>query len=243
MAVPFTVRFVAGAGGDCFVWSIAITAAAGILLGLGRVEIKEIKTREALMLVTLAWVAVSAFAALPYLLSGAIAEPTEAFFEAVSGLTTTGATVIDNVEILPRGILFWRSLTSWFGGMGILLLTLTVLPSLGVVGFQMYKAELPGPTTDKLAPRLVDTVKILYLVYGGMTLVQTIMLTAGGLSLFDALLLAFATVSTGGFSPYNTSIAPFSTNSYVIIIISVWMIYRESISDCTMICGGGAGGE
>ncbi len=225
MAVPFTVSLLwREPAAIAFVWSIAITAAAGILLGLGRVEIKEIKTREALMLVTLAWVAVSAFAALPYLLSGAIAEPTEAFFEAVSGLTTTGATVIDNVEILPRGILFWRSLTSWFGGMGILLLTLTVLPSLGVVGFQMYKAELPGPTTDKLAPRLVDTVKILYLVYGGMTLVQTIMLTAGGLSLFDALLLTFATVSTGGFSPYNTSIAPFSANSYVIIIISVWMI-------------------
>ena len=120
MAVPFTVSLLwREPAAIAFVWSIAITAAAGILLGLGRVEIKEIKTREALMLVTLAWVAVSAFAALPYLLSGAIAEPTEAFFEAVSGLTTTGATVIDNVEILPRGILFWRSLTSWFGGMGI----------------------------------------------------------------------------------------------------------------------------
>ena len=132
--------------------------------------------------------------------------------------------MINDVEILPRGLLFWRSLTSWLGGMGILLLMLTVLPSLGVVGLQIYKAELPGPTADKLVPRLADTVKILYLVYGGMTLLQTILLLFGGLSLYDSLLFAFATVSTGGFAPYNTSLARFSANSYVIIIMSVWMI-------------------
>ena len=225
MAVPLTVSLLwLEASAMAFTWSIIITAAAGIALGVGRVEIKEIKIREALLIVTLAWILVSVFAALPYVFSGTIPDLTEAFFEAVSGLTTTGATVINDVEILPRGLLFWRSLTSWLGGMGILLLMLTVLPSLGVVGLQIYKAELPGPTADKLVPRLADTVKILYLVYGGMTLLQTILLLFGGLSLYDSLLFAFATVSTGGFAPYNTSLARFSANSYVIIIMSVWMI-------------------
>jgi len=225
MVVPFTVSLLWQETSIlAFVWSIVITAAAGILLCFGKAEIKEIRTREALLIVTLAWVLVSLFAALPYLFSGAIHDPTEAFFEAVSGLTTTGATVIDDVEILPRGILFWRSLTCWLGGMGILVLTLTVLPSLGVVGLQVYKAELPGPTADKLVPRLADTARILYFVYGGMTVLQTILLLFGGLSLYDSLLFAFTTVSTGGFSQYNTSLAGFSTNTYAIIIMSVWMI-------------------
>ena len=191
MAVPLTVSLLwREASAMAFTWSIIITAAAGIALGVGRVEIKEIKIREALLIVTLAWILVSVFAALPYVFSGTIPDLTEAFFEAVSGLTTTGDTVINDVEILPRGLLFWRSLTSWLGGMGILLLMLTVLPSLGVVGLQIYKAELPGPTADKLVPRLADTVKILYLVYGGMTLLQTILLLFGGLSLYDSLLFA-----------------------------------------------------
>lgn len=225
MVVPFTVSLLwQEAAVMAFVWSILITAAAGMLLSVGRVELRDIKTREALMIVTLAWILVSVFAALPYLLAGTITDPTKALFEAVSGLTTTGATVLDNIDIQPRGILFWRALTNWLGGMGILLLTLIILPSLGLVGLQMYKAELPGPTADKLAPRLADTVKILYVVYGGMTLLQIVTFVCGGLSLYDAVLFAFATVSTGGFAPYNTSLAGFGGSSYVIMIISVWMI-------------------
>ena len=207
-----------------FMWSALITFAVGTALGASQADYKSIRIREALLIVTLVWISVSICGALPYLFAGAITTIPDALFESTSGFTTTGATVIDDVESLPRGILFWRSLTLWIGGMGILVLYLTVLPALGVSGQQIYKAELPGPVADKIAPRLADTARILYVVYGGMTAVLTILLMFGGLAFFDALQFAFATVSSGGFSIYNSSITKFNSNTFVLITISVFMI-------------------
>ncbi|NLM68597.1 MAG: TrkH family potassium uptake protein [Firmicutes bacterium] len=209
---------------SAFIWSALITLAVGIVLGTAQADYTSIRIREALLIVTLTWVSVAVFAALPYLFTGTITDITKALFESVSALTTTGATVIDDVENLPRGLLFWRSLTLWIGGMGILVLSLTILPTLGVSGLQIYKAELPGPVADKIVPKLADTAKILYFVYGGMTALLTVLLIFGGLNFFEALQFSFSTVSTGGFSIYNTSITRFSSNNFVMFIISGFMI-------------------
>ena len=176
---------------SAFIWSALITLAVGIVLGTAQTDYTSIRIREALLIVTLTWVSVAVFAALPYLFTGTITDITKALFESVSALTTTGATVINDVENLPRGLLFWRSLTLWIGGMGILVLSLTILPTLGVSGLQIYKAELPGPVADKIVPKLADTAKILYFVYGGMTALLTVLLIFGGLNFFEALQFSF----------------------------------------------------
>jgi len=144
------------------------------------------------------------------------------FFETVSGLTTTGATIINDIEVLPKGILFWRSFTHWLGGMGILVLTLAILPAIGVGGFQIFKAESPGPVSDKLVPRMKDTAKILYTAYLGITILQTVLLYFGGMSLYEALVHTFGTVGTGGFSTRNASVGAF--NSYIQVTIAIFMI-------------------
>jgi len=209
---------------SAFIWSVLLTAGAGIILSLVPGNPRQIHIREALCIVTAAWIVVSTFAALPYVLSGSIPNFADAFFEAVSGFTTTGATVMDQVEKMPRSILFWRALTQWVGGMGILVLMLAVFPAIGVGGCQIFKAEVPGPIADKLTPRLVDTVKILYFVYGGITILLTVLLLFGGMSLYEALVFTFATVSTGGFSIYASSLGTFADNNYVLLVLSLFMI-------------------
>ncbi len=199
-------------------------AAAGVLLVLLTRSKQTIvlNHREGMAIVTLSWIAACVTAALPFYASGAIPSFTDCLFESMSGFTTTGASILDNIEGLPRGLLFWRSLTHWLGGMGIILLSLAILPFLGVGGMQLYKAEVPGPTPDKLRPRIKDTALILWTVYLLFTVLETVLLYAGGMSFFNALCHTFGTVATGGFSPKNASIGHYES-VYIHVVITVFM--------------------
>ena len=178
--------------------------------------------REGFLIVTLAWVLASAFGGLPFLLSGVVPTFCDAFFETMSGFTTTGASVISNLDGTSRGILFWRALTHWMGGMGIIILSIAILPILGVGGMQLFKAEIPSPVKDKITPRITETAKNLWLVYVAITAVEIVLLWLGGMSLFDAVCHAFATMATGGFSTYDASVARFNS-LYIEIVIIVFM--------------------
>ena len=183
-------------------------------------EIKDLRKREGYLIVTLGWLAMSFSGTLPYLFSGAIPGFTDAFFETISGYTTTGATVLIDIEMLPKGVLFWRSLTHWIGGMGIIVLTIAILPILGIGGMQLFVAEAPGPTHDKLHPRIKETAKRLWYVYFFLTVAETILLMVGGMSFYDAINHAMSTMATGGFSTKNASIAFYDSPfiQYVIIL-------------------------
>ncbi len=171
----------------------------------------DVTTREGFAIVTLAWTATAVFGALPYLLTGSITSPVGAVFESMSGFTTTGATIFTDIEALSNGVLFWRSLTHWLGGMGIIVLVIAVLPYLGVGGMQLFQAEVPGPTPERLRPRITQTAKLLWLVYVGLTVIQSLLYVAGGMSLFDAVNHSFSTLATGGFSTKNASMAAFQS--------------------------------
>ncbi|HAJ34560.1 MAG TPA: potassium transporter [Chloroflexi bacterium] len=203
--------------------SAGITAGAGFLLLRFTRLAQELRMREGFAVVSFAWLLFSIFGSLPFLLTGAIPHFTDAFFETVSGFTTTGASILTDIEATSHGVLFWRSLTHWIGGMGIIVLTLAVLPMLGVGGMQLYKAEVAGPTADKLTPRIAQTAKILWVVYIALTAIQTILLLLGGMSLFDALCTAFGTLASGGFSPRNASIAYYNS-SYIDWVVTIFML-------------------
>ena len=207
-----------------FLLAMGIMGLLGLFLSNVKRESPRLKVREAVLIVTLGWTLTSFFAALPFFFSGTIPSLVDAFFEAVSGLTTTGSTIINDIESLPRGTVFWRSLTHWLGGMGILVMTLAILPTLGTGGLQIFKVESPGPSPDKFTPRVVATTKILYTIYLCLTLVQVLLVRLAGLSLFDSLLWAFGTVSTGGLSIYNDSLVRFSSNQFLIYATAVGMI-------------------
>ncbi len=206
-----------------FVVSIILTVVAALLMRQLPKEDGALRVREALLIVVLGWFLVSSFGALPFILSGSIPSVVDAFFESVSGLTTTGATIIDDIEVLPSGVLFWRSFLHWLGGMGILVLALAILPMAGVGGFHIFRAESPGPISDKLVPKLKDTAKILYTAYLGLTALQVILLLFGGMTFYDSLIHTFGTVGTGGFSTYNDSIGAFDS-AYIRMIISIFMV-------------------
>jgi trk system potassium uptake protein TrkH len=180
----------------------------------------DIGKREGFVIVSLGWILFSLFGALPYVFTNAIPSYTDAFFETMSGFTTTGASILNNIEELPHGILFWRSLTHWLGGMGIIVLSLAILPVFGIGGMQLYIAEVPGPTPDKISPRIRQTAAAMWLVYVAFTFIQTILLWIGKMPLFDAICHSFATMATGGFSTKQASIAywPSPYIQYVIII-------------------------
>lgn len=205
-----------------FIYTLLITSFVGSALSMIKAK-KQIRIRESILIVVLSWLFVCLFGSLPFLFSGAIPSWIDAFFETVSGLTTTGATIIEDIEALPHGILFWRSLTHWLGGMGILVLTLAILPALGVGGFQIFKAESPGPISDKLVPKMKDTAKILYTAYLGITILQIVLLYIGGMSFFESLIHTFGTMGTGGFSSRNGSIGDYNSN-YIIYVITIFMI-------------------
>jgi len=185
---------------------------------------RHIGKREGYIIVTVAWLVISLFGTLPYLISNAIPNFTNAFFETISGFTTTGASILVDVEALPKGLLFWRSLTQWIGGMGIIVLSVAILPILGIGGMQLFVAEMPGTgiTPDKLHPRITQTAKRLWLIYVILTFVETILLLLGGMNFFDSLCHSFTTMATGGFSTQNTSIANYSP--YIQYIIVLFMI-------------------
>ena len=185
---------------------------------------RELSIKDGYGIVGFSWIAASLTGALPFLISGAIPSFSLAFFESASGLTTTGSTILSNIEALPRGILFWRSFLHWLGGMGIIVLSVAILPYLGLGGMQLFKAESPGPTKDKLQPRIQVTAKLLWSVYVFITVICLILLKAVGLDWFDAACHTFGTVATGGFSTYNTSIAHFNSPLIEYIIIFFMMV-------------------
>ncbi|NIS63186.1 MAG: TrkH family potassium uptake protein [Proteobacteria bacterium] len=206
------------------VLSAFITAGTGAFLFLiFRGATQDISHREGFAIVNLGWASAAFFGSLPYILSGVLPNFVEAYFEATSGFTTTGATVLAAIEGAPRGILFWRSLTHWLGGMGIIVLSIAILPFLGVGGMQLFKAEVPGPVADKLKPRIAETAKILWQVYMLISGAETLLLMAGGMSLFEALCHTFGTMATGGFSTRNVSIGSYD-RAYFEGLITVFMI-------------------
>jgi len=222
LGIPFSLYY---GEGDF----IALLASGSITLGVGaaayfltKKDRPVIKKRDGYLIVTLGWIMMSLSGALPYILSGVIPDFASAFFETVSGYTTTGASVLTDIEAAPKGILFWRSVTHWIGGMGIIVLTIAILPILGIGGMQLFAAESPGPSTDKLHPRIQETAKALWLIYVGMTIVETILLVFGGMTFFDAVCHSFATVSTGGFSTQNASVAGYDS-PYIQYVITIFM--------------------
>ena len=219
--IPFSLYY-----GDGDIYAILI---AGVITsGFGGVlwyatrnpDTKDLKKKDGYLIVTGGWLFMSLFGSLPYILSGAIPALHDAFFETVSGYSTTGATILTDIEAVHKGILFWRSLTQWIGGMGIIVMAVAILPILGIGGMQLFVAEAPGISPDKLQPRIRETAKRLWLIYIGLTMLETLLLWAGGMSFYDAINHGLTTMATGGFSPKNASIAayPSAYIQYVIII-------------------------
>ncbi len=208
---------------QAFIVTIAIAWIMGIIGFLSSKTKGELRPKDGFLIVTAGWLLFSFIGALPFKLSGFIPSYTDCFFETMSGFTTTGASILTNIEALPHGLLFWRSLTHWLGGMGIILLSLAILPLLGVAGMQLFKAEVPGPTHDKLTPRLKNTAKLLWGVYALISLVETILLKLAGMNWFDALCHTFGTMATGGFSTKNTSIGHYNS-PLIDFIIVVFMV-------------------
>lgn len=203
--------------------SVVITGV--LLMYFTRNHAKDLSTKEGYLIVTLGWVVMALSGCLPYIFTGTIDSFTNAFFETISGYTTTGATIVDDIEKLPKGILLWRSLTHWIGGMGIIVLTVAILPMFGIGGMQLFTAEAPGISTDKLKPKITDTAKRLWLIYFGFTTAETILLYFAGMSMFDALNHALSTLSTGGFSTKNDSIAFWNDNYWIQYIIIIFMFF------------------
>ena len=210
-------------------FSAILTLLIGILaMFFTRGHKKEVKRKEGYLIVTLGWLVMSVSGILPYYFSGAIPNITDAFFETISGYTTTGASILNDIESLPRGIIFWRSLTHWIGGMGIIVLAIAILPLLGIGGMQLFSAEAPGPNADKLHPRITDTAKRLWLIYVGYTAAETILLQLAGMSFFDAINHAMATLSTGGFSTKNASLAFWNDQPLIQYIVILFMFLAGS---------------
>lgn len=194
-----------------------------LLMFTTRNHSKRIDKREGYIIVTFGWIFMALSGMIPYLLSEAIPGYTNAFFETMSGYTTTGSTVLSDIEIVPKGVLFWRSLTHWIGGMGIIVLAIAILPLLGIGGMQLFAAEAPGPSADKLKPRITDTAKRLWLIYVGFTFSETILLKVAGMGWFDAVNHSLSTLSTGGFSTKNASLAYWNDTPIIQYIVIVFM--------------------
>lgn len=213
-----------------FIYSILITTVVAILMYRIKVKTSNFYARDGFAVVALAWILLSLFGSLPFLISGSIPSPVNAFFESVSGFSTTGSTILEDIEILPRGILFWRSFTHWIGGMGVLVLTLAVLPSVGAGSFHIMKAEATGPSTEKLVPKLGQTAKILYAIYTVMTTIQVILLLLAKMPLYDALIHAFGSAGTGGFSIKNLSVGAYGNIAAEIIITVFCFLFGINFS-------------
>ncbi|AVI51257.1 potassium transporter [Pukyongia salina] len=212
-----------GVGLDMVYSGITVMVAGGALMLLTRNHRKEIQKREGYLIVTFGWIIMSLAGTLPYLYTGAIPNFTNAFFETISGYTTTGASILNDIEIIPKGVLFWRSITHWIGGMGIIVLAIAILPLLGIGGMELFAAEAPGPGGDKLHPRITDTAKRLWIIYVGYTIAETILLQVAGMSFFDAINHSLSTLSTGGFSTKNASVAFWNDKPIIQYIIMVFM--------------------
>jgi len=222
MALPMLCSMLYGENYMLFFYCILLCLACGLPLVLKKPKDKELYAKEGFTIVGLAWIVMSLFGALPFYFSGAIPSFVDALFESVSGFTTTGASILTDVEVLPKGLLFWRSFTHWIGGMGVLVFLVAIIPLAGGDNLHLIKAESTGPSVGKLVPKIKNSAKWLYGIYLLLTITQVILLLLGGLNLFESLTLTFGTVGTGGFAVFNTSIASYSP--YVQIVITVFMI-------------------
>jgi trk system potassium uptake protein TrkH len=184
---------------------------------------RQLTTIQGFGAVGLSWIFMSLFGTIPYILSGIDLSYTNIFFETVSGLTTTGSSILTDIEAVDKSLLIWRSTTQWLGGMGVIVLTITILPLLGSGGINLFKAESPGPSADRLTPKFKDTAKLLWIVYISLTILETILLYYSGLNIFDAFNHSLTTLSTGGFSTFNTSVSEFSNLSKFIINIFMYL--------------------
>ena len=222
--VPFAIFYDDQHHFNIFLLCSLITTSFGFLLRFLTKDEKnaEIKKRDGYLIVVGGWLCMTFFGTLPYLLSDSIPSFTDAFFETMSGFTTTGSTILDKIETLPKSILFWRSMTQWIGGMGIIVLTIAILPLLGIGGMELFVAEAPGPTKDKIHPRIKETAKRLWIIYFSLTALETVILMLLDLSFFDAINHSLTTTSTGGFSTKQESIAAFQ-NPLVEAVIVIFM--------------------
>ena len=202
---------------------LLVLLVGGLLMLFTKNHKKELNKRDGYIVVAFGWIVMALTGTLPYLISGAIPNFTNAFFETMSGYTTTGASILNDIEAVPKGVLFWRSMTHWIGGMGIIVLAIAILPLLGIGGMQLFAAEAPGPNTDKLHPRITDTAKRLWLIYFSYTAAETILLQVAGMTFFDAINHSLCTLSTGGFSTKNASVAYWNGQPVIQYIIIVFM--------------------
>lgn len=226
MLTPIIWAIIDGESGTIrsFIIPVAILIPVALVgLRFSGTDYHEVSTRDGFLMVSLGWVAVSLFGAIPFVVSGAIPTYVNALFETMSGFTTTGASILEEIEALPRSMLFWRSLTHWLGGMGIIVLTVAIFPLLGIGGLQLIKAEAPGPRVDKLTPKVTETAKILWLTYLLLSATETVLLMFGGMDLFDSLTHTFGTMATGGFSPRNASVGAYDS-AFIDGVITVFMV-------------------
>ena len=208
---------------DMIYSGIIVTLIGGLLLFLNRNHDKQLNKREGYLVVVLGWLAMIFTGTLPYLLTGTIDGFSNIVFETTSGFTTTGATILNDVEAMPEGILFWRSITHWLGGMGIIVFAIAILPLLGIGGMQIFSAESPGMNTDKLHPRITDTAKRLWLIYLLFTIVETLLLTFAGMSVFDAINHSMSNIASGGFSTKNESLGFWNDQPLIQYIVIFFM--------------------
>ena len=226
LMIPALTAALIYGGGDAaaFVFTIGLTALCGALMScLLKPRREDLTARDGMAVAGLSWLILSFFGALPMVFSGAIPNLVDAYFETVSGFTTTGSTILTEIEHLPRGVLFWRSFTHWIGGMGVLVFTLAVLPRLSGRTSHLARAESPGPTFSKLLPKMGDTAKLLYALYFALSLLEAVCLLLAGMNVYDALIHTFGTAGTGGFSNYNASVGAFQ-NPLIEWIIGVFMM-------------------
>ena len=215
----------AGYGEACwepFLWTLGLCSLCGLILTRIPARKNRLQGRDGYTVVAMAWIVLCLFGAVPYVLSGAVPHYADALFETASGLTTTGATILTDVEAMPRGILFWRALTQWMGGMGVMVLFLALMPRTGAGAVHLMRAESPGPIKSKLLPHVSDTAKVLYGIYIGLTAAEIVALCLAGMDFYEAVLHSFSTISTGGFSTRNASIAAFGSPA-ITWIVAIFM--------------------
>jgi trk system potassium uptake protein TrkH len=222
LAIPVSIIYNENQELDFLIAGLITIFFGGIAWSLNQEADKNITKRDAFIIVSFSWFLFSVFGSLPFIFTGSISTYTDAFFETISGFTTTGASILNDIESLSHAVLFWRSLTQWLGGMGIIVLSLAILPLLGIGGMQLFIAEVPGPTPDKLHPRIKDTAKRLWYIYIIFTAAETLLLWLGDMNFFDALNHSFTTMATGGYSTRNASIAHWDS-PYIHYVISFFM--------------------
>ncbi|MDR1574057.1 MAG: TrkH family potassium uptake protein, partial [Clostridiales Family XIII bacterium] len=207
-----------------FVRSILpLLLAGGVLFRATKPFSGALRAREGIFVVALCWVLASLLGTLPYMLSGVIPHFTDAVFESASGFTTTGATLFASLADIPKGLMFWRSLSNWLGGMGILVFAISILPALGIGALNIAKAETPGPTLDKVTTRISDNAKFLYILYIAFSIAEFLLLLCGGMGVYDAAVHTFGSVSTGGLSNYDNGLVAFE-NTYIACVIAVFCL-------------------